>query len=166
MKKTLFFLIGICMLSCNQQKSKRPESIENKMESSSINDHNKSFDWLLGNWKRLDNDIEKKTFENWEKETNNRFLGHGFIMKGLDTIWQEKMILSQHDSIWILAVKTPGNNDLVKFRMTEHDSNSFTVENPTHDFPNKIKYWKNGEKLNALVTGKENELIFEFERIR
>jgi len=76
------------------------------------------------------------------------------------------MILSQHDSIWILAVKTPGNNDLVKFRMTEHDSNSFTVENPTHDFPNKIKYWKNGEKLNALVTGKENELIFEFERIR
>ncbi len=165
MKKTLFFLIGIFILSCNPERSNTTESLEDKTEVKNLKDSTKNFDWLVGNWKRLNNDTEKNTFENWKKETNNRYLGHGFILKGSDTIWQEKMILSLHDSDWELEVKTPGNNDLVKFTLTEHDSNSFLVENPKHDFPKKIKYWKNGAKLNALVTGNENELHFEFERL-
>lgn len=166
MKKILLFLIGLFILSCNQKANTKPEAIENKTELSSINENIESFDWLVGNWKRLDNELENKTFENWKKETNNRFLGHGFVMKELDTIWQEKMILSKKESIWVLEVNTPGNDDLVEFSLTEYDSNSFTVENPNHDFPKKIKYWKNKEKLSALVSGNENEINFEFERIK
>lgn len=162
--KAIFFLLSIFILSCSQQKGNKPETLEDKIELSSKN--NKNFNWLIGNWKRLNNDGEKKTFENWKKEIDNRFIGHGFVIKGLDTIWQEKMILSKKDSIWALEVETPGNRNLIEFILTEHNSNSFTVENPNHDFPKKIKYWKNKEKPNALVTGNEMKLNFEFERIK
>lgn len=153
------------MLSCNQKRSNKQQPFENNTEFNNTNKKHESFDWLVGKWKRLSNNNEKKTFENWKKETNKKFLGHGFIMKGLDTIWQEKMILSKLDSSWVLAIKTPGNSDFVAFKLTECEANSFTVENPNHDFPKKIKYWKTKEKLNALVSGTENELNFEFERI-
>lgn len=165
MKKTLFLLIGVFILSCNQKTISKSELQKNETINSIAKENNESFDWLVGNWERIDNEIDNHTFENWKKETNNKFLGHGFIMKGLDTIWQEKMTLSKKDSNWVLEVKTPGNNDLIKFRLTELGSNSLTVENPNHDFPKKIKYWKNKEKLNALVSGNENELNFEFESI-
>jgi hypothetical protein len=33
------------------------------------------------------------------------------------------------------------------------------------DFPKLIKYWKNGNKINALVAGDSLKLSFEFKRI-
>ena len=164
MKNLLFVFISLIITSCNQKKSSKTEATVNKTVESNLN--NENFDWLVGNWIRLNNDSDKKTFENWKKETDQQLLGHGFVMQSLDTIWQEKMILRKTDSIWVLEVKTPGNNDMVQFKMTNHTQNSFMVENPQHDFPKKIKYWKNKERLSALVSGDENELTFEFAPIK
>jgi hypothetical protein len=33
------------------------------------------------------------------------------------------------------------------------------------DFPNKIKYWKNGARLNASVSNSAIEISFEFEKM-
>lgn len=166
MKKAIVILIGLCILSCSQEKSSKPDLQTDGTEHNNIIENDEQFNWLVGNWKKLDNDTENKTFENWNKKTNTTFLGHGFIMKELDTIWQEKMTLIKNDSTWVLKVETPGNDDLVKFKLTEYNHNSFTVTNPEHDFPKEIKYWKNENKLNATVKGDGHELQYEFERLK
>ncbi len=160
MKTLAILLIGICLFSCNQKNKSNSDLTQTGGKEGFQN-----FDWLVGKWKKLNDEAGKATFENWEKETPTRFMGHGFVIQKSDTIWQEKMVFSKNDSIWTLNVKTPGNSDLVEFKLTKHDSNSFVVENLMHDFPKKIKYWKDDEQLNALVEGDSMKIEFEFERV-
>ncbi len=49
--------------------------------------------------------------------------------------------------------------------MAHFNEQEFTCENKELDFPKKIKYWKNGDRINALVSGDDLEISFEFERI-
>ena len=49
--------------------------------------------------------------------------------------------------------------------MTNHSENEFTCENTEIDFPNKIRYWKNGDKINASVSNTEMEIQFELKRL-
>ena len=100
------------------------------------------------------------------KDSDVRYLGHGFIMKGTDTVWQEKMVLMNTDSLWTLEVKTPGNNAVVQFKLTEYEPVSFTVENQNHDFPKMITYWKDGGHIKALVAGDSLKIAYEFESIK
>lgn len=165
MKKTLILLLGIFLVSCNQKNKSNSSVAEMEKANDQKEKISENFNWLTGKWKRLNEEAGKETFENWKKQTSNKFLGHGFVMHKLDTVWQEKMILSKIDSTWTLSIKTPGNNDLVKFNLVEYDSNSFTAENPAHDFPKKIKYWKNNEQLYAVVEGDSMKIKFDFENV-
>ena len=60
-----------------KSKQNRPIKIEN-------------FDWLLGKWKRLNDEVGKETFENWNKISLSKYLGIGFTMQRGDTIKREK----------------------------------------------------------------------------
>jgi len=167
MKKIVVILMLSSVFACSPKQGNDEKSEEKIIKSETLQAiDNPNFDWLVGNWKRLSEDAQKETFENWVKKTDSQFLGHGFVMAGSDTVWQERMELSKSDSIWVLKVETPGNDDLVSFTLTEHNSHSFIVENPAHDFPKKIKYWKDNEALKALVSGGENEISFEFEKLK
>jgi len=124
-----------------------------------------SFDWLTGNWKGIPANPEKETFEYWTKESDTSYRGHGFVMVGKDTVWQEIMILDSVAEQWALQVKTPGKNDLTVFSLIEYNPTGFTVVNPRHDFPKKIKYWISDSGLKAEVSGDEKVIPFAFERI-
>ncbi|MFK7001916.1 DUF6265 family protein [Flavobacterium oreochromis] len=125
-----------------------------------------NFDWLLGNWKRTNEEKGKETFENWQKTNDTEYNGIGFTLQNNDTLSQEQMKLIQTKGKWNLLVKTPDEKDFIKFDMTELAENKFECENDTLDFPKLIKYWKNGDKMNAIVSGDSLKLSFEFERIK
>ena len=76
------------------------------------------------------------------------------------------MKLIQTNGKWNLLVKTPDEKDFIKFEMTEIADDKFECKNDTLDFPKLIKYWKNGDKMNAIVSGDSLKLSFEFERIK
>lgn len=157
--------VGFWMISCNQKNQNETKIDSNNQQVEQISEATENFDWLLGKWKRLDGTDETEMFEYWEKNSSDTFLGHGFLMNSTDTVWQEKMVLSNDDSNWTLKVETPGNNDMVEFTLVEQSIHSFTVENALHDFPKRIAYWKDNEQLKALVKGDSMELEYEFERI-
>ena len=125
-----------------------------------------NFDWLLGNWKRTNEEKGKETFENWKKANDNEYKGIGFTLQNRDTLSQEQMKLIQTNGKWNLLVKTPDEKDFIKFEMTEIADDKFECKNDTLDFPKLIKYWKNGDKMNAIVSGDSLKLSFEFERIK
>lgn len=75
------------------------------------------------------------------------------------------MKIVETDSKWNLLVKTLEEKEFVRFEMSEIQEEKFECKNDTLDFPKLIKYWKNGDKLNALVKGDSLKLSFEFKRI-
>jgi len=160
MRKILILLIGVLIISCNQDKKKNinEETVELAKESN-------NFDWLIGKWERLNEEEGKKTFENWEKISNTEYSGIGFTMQNGDTIKQEIIQLINSSEKWNLTVKVPEEMESITFKMTNHSENEFTCENTEIDFPNKIRYWKNGDKINASVSNAEMEIQFEFKKL-
>lgn len=163
MKKILILLVGIFMISCNQRK-KEHQKIE--VESAEVIESVENFDWLLGKWQRLDEEEGKETFENWEKVKKTEYSGIGFTMQNGDTIKQERIKLLEVNGKWNLIVKAPEEQESITFTGVSHSKNEFTCENKEIDFPNKIKYWKNENRLNAMVSGGEMEIPFEFEKLK
>ena len=51
MNRILILLIGILIISCNQNKKEKTKGDSNISEQI---ENSQNFDWLLGNWKRLD----------------------------------------------------------------------------------------------------------------
>ena len=162
MNKTLLVLAGILIISCNQSKKENQKANTKSNTSSEITEN---FDWLLGKWKRLNEEEGKETLENWEKISNTEYAGIGFTMQNGDTLNQENMRLVQTDGKWDLIVNVPEELESVSFMGTEHNKSEFICENHEIEFPNKIKYWINGERLNATVSNSEMEIPFEFEKL-
>jgi len=162
MKKVLILLIGILIISCNQTKKEKQSS---EIKSPITIEKSENFDWLLGKWKRLKEKEGKETFENWYKIKETQYSGLGFTMQNGDTIKQEKILLTKTNGKWNLSVKVPEEPESVTFKGISYNENEFTSGNDELDFPNKIKYWKNGNRINARVSGKEMEISFEFEKL-
>jgi len=101
----------------------------------------------------------------WKKKNNSEYYGIGFTLQNNDTIKQEKIKLTKLNNNWILEVKVPEETESITFNLTSIGNKEFICENKEIDFPKKIQYWKNGAKINALVSGDEMEIPFEFERI-
>ena len=162
MKKIMILLIGILIFSCNQTKKENIKPTENLTE---LTKQTESFDWLLGKWKRMNEKEGKETFENWEKISATEYSAIGFTMQNGDTIKQENIRLIKSNDRWNIIVKVPEETLSITFNGISHSENEFTCENIEIDFPNKIKYWKNGDKINASVSNAEMEIPFEFEKL-
>ncbi len=147
MNKVLILLTVVLISSCNQNKKE-------------------NFDWLLGKWKRTNEELGKETFENWQKKSDTEYIGLGFTIQNGDTIMQEKIKLIKSNNNWNLEVKVSEESESIIFKMTNYGGKKFTCENKEIDFPKKIKYWKNGDKINASVSVDEMEILFEFERLK
>lgn len=161
MKKILIALIGVMMFSCTE---KQPQ--ETVIEPSDITQDTEHFDWLLGKWKRT-NEVEgKETFENWHKTQANEYIGFGYTMQNKDTIWQEKMELRNLEGKWNLTVKVPDEAQRIVFYGVRHTPEAFICENLKNDFPNLIKYQKNGKKIHAEIAGREMQITYDFERLK
>lgn len=164
--KTIFILLtSIFVLSCNQ-KTNQIENLETKSNTNDEIEMAGNLDWLTGNWKRLNEEDDKETFENWEKISSSEYAGIGFTMQKGDTISQEKMDIIQKNGKWTLYVKMPYENEATTFEMMELKNNEFTFVNDTIDFPNKIQYWIEGDKMNAKISNAEMEIPFVFEKIK
>jgi hypothetical protein len=134
--------------------------------NSAKNDKNaENFDWLLGKWKRTNEIQPKETFEYWEKVNETEYHGIGFSIQAKDTVSQEKMIIIKTNHAWNLRVKVPNEKEFTNFEITKITDNQFECKNDSLSFPKLIKYWKNGNHINALVEGDSLKLSFEFERI-
>lgn len=158
MKNIALLLVLTLLMSCQQKKE-----TTNKESSKEIVIEN--FDWLLGEWKRTNDEEGRETYESWKKESATEYQGFGFTMQEKDTISQEKIRLAKENSDWNIHVIALGDSAPTTFKISSFDANSFTCVNPENEFPKKITYAMEGEKLKAVISGGGMEIDFEFERI-
>jgi len=164
MKKAFILILGVLFISCNQ--TEKSITSNDSVKSTEIID---DFDWLLGEWKMSNQEEGKETFENWNKKSKTEYVGLSFTIQKGDTISQEKFRLVKLNNNWDFEIQLQGELIPSKFKMTSFNTQEFICENKALNFPNKkldspnkIKYWKNKDKLYASVSGSKIKLQFEY----
>lgn len=155
MKKLAFFSFLILTVSCKQDKK------ENQTTSA------QSFDYLLGNWARTNDEAGQKTFESWAKENDTVYNGVCYTLKSNDTIWQENVRLSKSGNDWNYAVTPKGETTVTPFKLTKMDSGGFVCRNEKNKFPKQIQYVVSADKIHAVISGDgDMQVPFEFDRVK
>lgn len=120
------------------------------------------FDFLLGEWSRINEQPGKQTFEKWAKQNDSAYIGHGYTLSGTDTVWQENTMLSLVEGVWHFQVKLKGETQSTDFKVIQTDGQSFTCENAANDFPKLISYRREGKELHAKISGGVRTVSFVF----
>ena len=142
--KTIFGIVLLAlMVSCQNKSEKKFDKIE-------------KLNWLVGSWEqKLPDGILTET---WKKENDSTFSGESYFINPKDTVHFEKIKLHQEleELIYSATVVGQNNDETVDFKLTSAIENTFTFENPAHDYPQKIIYKKvNETNLVATISGKQ-----------
>ena len=154
MKHTLITLLLAMLLGSTQAQDVPAATADNFNKLS----------WLTGTWNRTNVKPGRKAHERWEMTGKHEMKGWGVTMKEQDTAFVEKLKLVIKDNkIWYVA-DVSHNKAPVFFELTAINNDGFTCENPTHDFPKKIVYKINGNKLIATISGDGKSFDYLFDR--
>lgn len=95
--------------------------------------------FLQGTWKMEGREI----YEHWDKLTDKSLLGFSYKLNNGQMKVSEYLEIKQHDklTIYTATVVNQNHGNAVDFKLTK-TNNSFTFENPNHDFSKKIVYQK------------------------
>jgi len=152
--------IGLLLLLIFACSCKNIHKSENKKVSP------ENFEWLIGNWQRTNEEPNIRTFEYWKKINDSEYIGLGLSLQDADTLFKENIKLIKSVSNWNLEVVTKEDASPTVFKVTKIDENGFTCENRLNEFPKIIHYFKNGDLLEAVISGDNQEIPFQFERVK
>lgn len=108
-----------------------------------LNNNKKAFKKLRaleGTWKMP---LKKGVLcEEWKIVDKNYLQSKGYMLKGTDTIINERVALTKTGKgiFYTSTVENQNNKQPIAFTMTKSDNNIFVFENPNHDFPKRIVY--------------------------
>jgi hypothetical protein len=114
-----------------------------------------SLAWLAGSWTGSTArgvDME----EHWTAPKGNSMVGlHRDVAKGRTVLFEFLRIEQRGDEIVYLSMPN-GRSPATPFPLKEVTGTRVVFENPTHDFPQRIIYWKDGADLRARIEGTMN----------
>lgn len=159
MKKALVLAVAVVFYSCKDNTKTTATAV---IQPQAAVVQTTSMDWLLGDWKRINDQKGRATFESWKKINNDQYEGIGYTLLQMDTISKEYMKLEQIQGQWSLVVRTSDDADSIQFDVENLQEQAFVCVNEAHDFPTHIAYQREGETLKAKVSNKEMEIDFTF----
>jgi hypothetical protein len=107
--------------------------------------------WMAGSWSGAANGIEME--EHWTKPEGNSMIGmHRDVGKGRTMLFEFLRIEQQRDQVVYLSMPN-GRSPATPFPLKEASGTRVVFENPAHDFPQRIIYWKDGNDLRARIEG-------------
>ena len=106
--------------------------------------------WMAGCWEQASGD--RWTEECWMPPRGGIMLGAGRSGQG-DVLkeWESTQISASADgklTYW----GSPGGAARVPFAMVSQSPGEIVFANPAHDYPQRIRYWKDGEMLGAEIS--------------
>lgn len=106
--------------------------------------------WMAGQWELAQEG--RWTEESWSAPRGGVMLGHSRSGRG-DALREFEFLRLQagEDGVPVYLAQ-PGGRPAVPFRLTARDGTSATFENPQHDFPQRIRYVRDGETLTATIS--------------
>lgn len=114
------------------------------------------FEKLVGKWKMLTR--KGLIMEEWKKEDSTTLSGKSYLFKSGDTIPLEKLQIHLLQDKLFYTSQVTGQNEgkAISFVLTTSTNNTYTFENPEHDFPKRIYYeFVSNDSLHAWIDGGE-----------
>jgi hypothetical protein len=126
--------------------------------------------WLAGCWELSVPEKNLLITEQWMKPLGGMMVGGARTIKGGRAVDFEYLrIVEDADGIFYVA-KPTGNKEETKFKLIRSAPGDVVFENPAHDFPQRIIYRLNGERLDAriegMVNGKLRSMDFPHVRVK
>ncbi|UKK83314.1 DUF6265 family protein [Sphingopyxis sp. BSN-002] len=106
--------------------------------------------WMAGSW------VQEKegrwTEEYWTVPRGGAMLGASRSGRA-DALREFEFLRIQPGKDGTLAyIAQPGGGAPVEFRLAQHDVTSATFENPAHDYPQRIRYARDGDVMTATIS--------------
>jgi len=113
-----------------------------------------SLSWIAGSWRGTSSGVEME--EHWTAPKGNSMIGiHRDVAKGRTASFEFLRIEQQGERIVYLSMPS-GRSPATPFPLKEVSGTRVVFENPAHDFPQRIIYWKDGADLRARIEGTMN----------
>ena len=107
-------------------------------------------DWLAGYWLSCEGGVEVS--ETWSNRRGGIMLGSS-ITSGDDSFgWEQTRIEAGEDGLLFHA--QPRGQPPAAFRLVRTDAREAVFENPDHDFPQRVIYRRDGERLTGRIEGR------------
>jgi hypothetical protein len=107
-------------------------------------------DWMTGAWSRADS--ESWADEYWTSPRAGIMIGASRSGEGEKLqFWEHMRIVCEADgrlAFWAIA----SDQIPVRFVVTQKTAKEIVFENPTHDYPQRIRYWREGKELKAQIS--------------
>lgn len=104
--------------------------------------------WMSGTWRTESPKVISE--EIWSAANGTLMTGtHRDIRPGKKTWFEFQRIEQRGDAL--VYVAQPGGQPPTEFPATKVEASKIIFENPSHDFPKRILYWRDGAKLCARV---------------
>ena len=124
-----------------------------------------SLAWMAGTW--VHEDARQRVTEGWIGPGNGTMLGTNLTARADGRALFEFMRMAETPE-GVSYYASPAGRAPVEFRAKEVGESRVVFENLTHDFPQRVIYWKEGEVLAARVEGtlhgKERSEEWRFKR--
>jgi Domain of unknown function (DUF6265) len=106
-------------------------------------------DWLAGYWLSCEDGVE--VAETWSQRRGGIMLG-GSITVGDDAFsWEQARIEAEADGLVFHA--QPRGQPAAAFRLVRSGPGEAVFENPDHDFPQRVIYRRDGDRLTGRIEG-------------
>lgn len=151
MSRSIAVLLGaLSLLGCGASEvtPSRPES-----------DDLRALSWLAGTWR---GDGEGASHEAWTVPRGGAMVGFGW--SGVGDSHETLRIEGGPEGLRYVA--SPSSQARTEFALTSVGADHAVFENPRHDFPKRIEYDRDGDRLVARISGDpgQPEVTFRFTR--
>lgn len=115
--------------------------------------------WISGCWVAPD----ESALEVWTEEEGGDFSAFGVAVSDNKVAFYEVLSIRQGNDGVFVYTATPAGQSPTSFLATEWSDKSIAFTNPDHDYPQRISYKRQGNRLLATISllGGENPETFE-----
>lgn len=106
--------------------------------------------WLHGHWANDD------TEEVWSQEFDGNLMGYNRQFKDGKVDFFEHLRIEKRDGKTLYQA-CPLGKSWTTFELTESGEDEALFSNPSHDFPQKIHYHRQGKTLHVTISGEGHE---------
>ena len=112
--------------------------------------------WMVGSWSVENGGTVVE--EHWTPARGGTMLAVGRTTRGSRTVFYEFLRIEQTPDAITYHAAPKGRSPATPFKMTEMGEGKVVFENPQHDFPVRITYWREGtDGMGAKVEGKDGQ---------
>lgn len=107
-------------------------------------------DWMAGSW--IQTEGARWADEYWTLMRGGVMIGASRSGKGdVLSSWEHTRIERSSDG-GLVYLASPHGRPAIAFKMVKSDAASIEFANPAHDYPQRIRYWRDGKQLNAEIS--------------